>query len=78
MNIGKLEKANELHEKIADLKEKIDKVEIASSRNVSLALSSFGYEGVYIPDSHKQTILALAKSLMETDLQKLQAEFDAL
>lgn len=78
MDNEKLEKANQLNRRIEILKDNIRQATLMQeNNNNNLSLHSNG-RSFYVDVNCKQTILALTKSLLETDLKKLQDEFDAL
>ena len=77
MEKEKLSKANELNKKINNLEQEIKYLELMFNDG-SLSCRTNHYSCKIYGENSKQIILNLAKSLMETDLKKLQTEFDEL
>ena len=77
MDKEKLSKANELNNKITNLKEEINGIENMFDDG-RLQLRTNHRSCNIVNENSKQIILNLAKSLMETDLKKFQTEFDEL
>ena len=78
MDNEKLKRANQLYEEIESLQKKIKRIDEFKKHNNQLFLKNEFSGGFAVSEENKQIIISLAKNLMETDLKKLQAEFDAL
>lgn len=78
MNVEKLKKANELNEEIEKLIKKIERIESTMDSTASLLIKDRQYNDIVIDVKYKPIILNLAKSLLETELKKLEKEFEEL
>ena len=78
MNTEKLTKANELNEKICHMREKIIRIDKTIESEANLLIKDPRYNDIFIDVKYKPIILNLAKSLLQTELKKLEKEFEEL
>ena len=78
MNIEKLYKAQQLNEDIEVIKTKLERIERTMDSTAGLLIKDIRYNDILIDAKHKSVILILVKSLLETDLKKLEKEFEEL
>lgn len=78
MNIEKLYKAQQLNKDIEVMKTKLERIERTMDSKKGLLIKDNLYNDILIDAKHKSVILILAKSLLETELKKLEKEFEEL
>ena len=78
MNVEKLNKANELNEEICHIREKIIRIDKTIESEANLLIKDPRHNDIFIDVKYKPIILNLAKSLLETELKKLEKEFQEL